>query len=56
MTRQTEYRHLPHAAAVAEIRAVNILRLFRTHYSPGYAPDPEPKPVCRRFERCEGCP
>lgn len=56
MTTQTEYSHLPHAATVARVQAMNILRLLRTHYSPGYAPDPEPKPVCRQFERCEGCP
>ena len=23
---------------------------------PGYAPEPEQKPVCRQFSRCEGCP
>ena len=31
-------------------------RLLHTNFAPGYAPEPEQKPVCRQFSRCEGCP
>lgn len=30
--------------------------LLQINYAPGYAPEPEQKPVCRQFSRCEGCP
>lgn len=30
--------------------------LLHINYAPGYAPEPEQKPVCRQFSRCEGCP
>ena len=30
--------------------------LLHINYAPGYAPEPEEKPVCRQFSRCEGCP
>ena len=30
--------------------------LLHINYAPGYAPEPEPKPVCRQFSRCEGYP
>ena len=29
---------------------------FHISHAPGYAPEPEQKPVCRQFSRCEGCP
>lgn len=25
-------------------------------YTPSHTPEPEQKPVCRQFSRCEGCP
>ena len=31
-------------------------RLLHTNFAPGYAPEPEQKPVCRQFSRCEDCP
>ena len=31
-------------------------RLLHTNFAPGYAPEPEQKPVCRQFSRCEVCP
>ena len=30
--------------------------LLHINYAPGYAPEPEQKPVCRQFSRCEDCP
>lgn len=30
--------------------------LFRISHALGYAPEPEQRPVCRQFERCEECP
>lgn len=56
MIKQMECGHLPHAATAAQMQAVNILRLLRPHDPPGFAPSPEPKPVCRQFDRYEGCP
>ena len=29
--------------------------LLHINYAPGYAPEPEEKPVCRQFSRCERC-
>lgn len=31
-------------------------RLFNINFAPGVAPEPEQRPVCRQFSRCEGCP
>ena len=56
MIRKSEYHCLPHAAAVEQMQAVSILRRVRAMAAPGYAPEPEQKPVCRQFSRCEGCP
>ena len=56
MNRKSEYHCLPHAAAVEQMQAVSILRRVRAMAVPGYAPEPEQKPVCRQFSRCEGCP
>ena len=30
--------------------------LFRVSHAPGYAHEPEQQPVCRQYDRCEGCP
>lgn len=30
--------------------------LLHINYAPVYAPEPEQRPVCRQFSRCEGCP
>ena len=32
------------------------MRSFPINQAPDYAPEPEQKPVCRQFSRCEGCP
>ena len=37
-------------------RIAEILHLFRFRHVPGCPPAPAPKPVCRQFSRCEGCP
>ncbi len=37
-------------------RIAEILHLFRSSHAPGCPPSPVPKPVCRQFSRCEGCP
>ena len=37
-------------------RIVEIFHLFRFSHAPGCSPTPAPKPVCRQFPRCEGCP
>ena len=29
---------------------------FHISHVPGYAPEPEQKPVCRHFSRCKDCP
>ena len=31
-------------------------RIFRISHVPGYVPEPEPRPVCKQFDRCDGCP
>ena len=36
--------------------AVELARLFRCSYAPECTPIPQPKPVCRQFSRCDGCP
>lgn len=56
MNRKSENHCLPHAAAVEQMQAVSILRRVRAMAVPGYTPEPEQKPVCRQFSRCEGCP
>lgn len=56
MNRKSEYHCLPHATAVEQMQAVSILRRVRAMAVPGYTPEPEQKPVCRQFSRCEGCP
>ena len=37
-------------------RIAEILHLFRFRYVLECPPAPAPKPVCRQFSRCEGCP
>ncbi len=41
---------------ISPLPPVWVLRLFQHAYAPGYAPEPEQKPICRQFSRCEGCP
>ena len=31
-------------------------RRFHVSRAPGCAPEPEQKPICRQFSRCEDCP
>ena len=31
-------------------------KLFNINFAPGFAPEPEQRPVCRQFSRCKGCP
>lgn len=31
-------------------------RWFHVNHAPGCTPEPEQKPICRQFSRCEGCP
>ena len=50
-------RLCPGAGTKTSVPAVLPLRgLLHINYAPGYAPEPEQKPVCRQFSRCEGCP
>ena len=30
--------------------------LFRISHAPGFHPEIEQRPICRRSDRCEGCP
>lgn len=56
MIRGNEYSHLPHAAAVAQMRAVSILHQLRPRAAPSCPPEPPRRPVCHQFSRCDGCP
>ncbi len=56
MIRKSESHRLSHAAVVEQMRVVSILRRVRAMIAPTCPQDPHPKPVCRRFSRCEGCP
>ena len=56
MIRGNEYSHLPHAAAVAQMRAVSILHQLRPRAAPSCPQEPPRRPVCHQFSRCDGCP
>ena len=56
MYRKSEYSCLPHAAAVAQMQALSVLRQVRVRAVPSCSPDPPQKPVCRRISRCKDCP
>ena len=56
MIRKNEYRCLPHAAAVAQMQAISILRRVQARAAPACSPEPPQKTVCHHFPRCEGCP
>ena len=56
MIRKNEYSCLPHAAAVAQMQAISILRRLRARDAPACSQEPPQKTVCHQFPRCEGCP
>ena len=56
MIRKNEYHCLPHVAAVAQMRALSILRRVQARAAPTCSLEPLQKTVCHQFPRCEGCP
>lgn len=53
-----KYQNSPQrvSAVLPYTLVAEILHLFRFTNAPGCPPTPAPKPVCRQFSRCEGCP